>query len=113
MYKLIFKDIFYPDLLNTIDDLKLSKIPPWEFLNDDYETWKSFFDKAHIYDFVPIARMVNDDVVATFNTKSGSGEIFLFNLPLFANSTPFKQFGHIELWLKSVMDDSYEYITEY
>ena len=37
MYKDIFKNISYPVLLDSIDDLSLFELPPWEFININYD----------------------------------------------------------------------------
>lgn len=113
MYKDIFKNYKYPNLLNSIDTLKLSCLPPWEFLNDNYTFWKSEFDKANIYEYAPFARMINDDVIATINLKTGSEKIYLFILPIFPTSKPFKELENINLWLKLALEDCYDYLVEY
>lgn len=113
MFQEIFKNFRYPLLLNTIDALKLSALPPWEFLYDNYDVWKSDFNKVSLFDYVPFARMVNDDVIATFNIKTQSEEVYLFILPIFPTSKPFKTLGNIDVWLKLALEDCYEYITEY
>jgi len=40
MYKDYLININYPVLPTTFDNLKISSIPSWEFLNDDYVLWK-------------------------------------------------------------------------
>ncbi len=115
MYKTIFKKVKYPNLLNTIDDLKLSGLPPWEFIIEDYLFWKNQFDEVSLLEHAPFARMRNDDVIASFNIYNGKDEIYLFNLPLFKNTVPkpFIIYTDINLWLKRVLDDSYEYLVDY
>lgn len=113
MYKELFKKINYPVLLDTIDGLELSRLPPWEFLRENYEEWKKDFDKAFIVDFIPFARMLNDDVIATFNIKTKSDEIYLFILPIFPTSKPFKKLENINAWLKLALEDCYQYLIEY
>ena len=113
MYKDLFKDTKYPELLDTINDLEISSIPPWEFLYDNYKVWREDFEKAYLCDYAPFARMRNDDVIATFNLKTQSEEIYLFILPIFQSSKPFKKLDNINAWLKLVLEDSYEYLTQY
>jgi hypothetical protein len=113
MYNELFKNVKYPALLDTIDDLKIYSIPPWDFITDNYLSWKQDFEKAYLFDYAPFARMRNDDVIATFNLKSQSEEIYLFILPIFPSSKPFKKLDNINAWLKSVLEDSYEYLIQY
>ena len=72
MYKEIFKDIEYPNLLDTFETLGLTEMPPWNLINDKYDLWKKGFNDAYLSDYAPFARMINDDVIATFNTKTKS-----------------------------------------
>ncbi len=113
MFKDIFKPGEYPNFLDTVDALKLSALPPWEFLYDNYRVWKEDFDHAGLYNFVPFSRMINDDVIATFASKSPNKAIYLFNVPLTRTSKPFREFQDINSWLKVALDDCYEYLTEY
>ena len=110
LYKEIFSHLNYPKLLDTLDDLKIETIPPWDLINEKNKFWNENFTEAGLLEYFPFARMRNDDVIATFNKN---GEILLFNLPLFTNATPYKKLDNINLWLKLVMEDSYEYITGY
>jgi hypothetical protein len=112
-YREIFQSINYPDLLNTIDDLKLPGIPPWDFIRDNYHFWKSAFEKVNLFEYGPIARMINDDVIATINIDNSDGKIYLFVMPISDDSKPFRIVENINLWLRSVLEDSYEYITRY
>ena len=113
MFKEIFKHIDYPILLDTFDELKFEGIPPWELINEKYPFWKDQFNNSNLVEYFPFARTINDDVIATFKNKCE--EIFLFNLPLSTISIPkpFKNYSNINLWLKLVLDDSYEYIIGY
>ena len=111
MFKEIYAGIKYPNFLDTIDTLKLTQLPPWEFLDKNYLSWRNDFETNGLHNFYPFARMVNDDVVAAFDPKSD--HVFLFTTPLFQSSRPFKKLSNVNDWLKLVVDDCYEYISEY
>jgi hypothetical protein len=114
LYKEIYSDKGYPILLDTFDKINLDSIPPWEFIRERYDTyWSPLFHSSELIDYIPFARMTNDDVVAAFKLGDQKKEIFLFILPLNKNSTPFKKIENINEWLKLVLNDSYEFITEF
>jgi hypothetical protein len=114
IYKEIYSDKDYPILLDTFDKLNLDSIPPWEFIRERYDTfWNPLFHSSGLIDYVPFARMTNDDVVAAFKPNAQRIEIFHFTLPLNKNSTPFRKIDNINEWLKLVLNDSYEFITEF
>src|SRR6266542_3831160 len=109
-YKEIFENIDYPNLLNNIEDLDIISLPPWDFIKEEYEKWKLYFDKFGLYTFIPFARMRNDDVIATFDP---SQKVLLFLLPLNNRSHPFKTYENSSEWLKRVLEDVHEYLINY
>ena len=113
MYKEIFKDTKYPSLLDTIDILEISELPPWNFIKEKYDFWKDGFNKVNLFEYAPFARMINDDVIATFNIKIQSDEIYLFLLPIFSSSVPFKKLENINAWLTLALEDCHQYLIEF
>jgi hypothetical protein len=110
-YKEIFRNINYPTLLDSIDDLNIYTLPPWDFIKEKFQEWCQDFKKNDLNNYFPFARMRNDDVIATFNESSD--RIYLFNLPLTKSSQPFTVYKNINDWLKRVLNDMHEYLVDY
>ena len=111
LFKERFQTIKYPKLLDTFDDLHIETLPPWDLIGEGYELWQNFFNSSNLPNYIPFAKMINDDVVATFDSRSE--KIYLFLLPVTSESRSFKTYNNTDEWLKRALEDVLEYLVNY